>query len=164
MGKLIHEALSKEIIGAAMTVLNELKPVLDEKLYERALVIELRERGRKVSRQTRFTVFFKEHDIGTENAAGICRCLQEKGLAGKVKVVATGDSEDVRNMMRAGAVQARVYQNQILQGRRAVGILAQFLENGDRPPPEVLIPPDVILRSNLDLLPSSMRGGDEQHT
>ena len=65
MGTLIHEALSKEIIGAAMTVLNELKPGLDEKLYERALVIELRERGRKVSQQKRFTVCFKEHDIGT---------------------------------------------------------------------------------------------------
>ncbi len=65
MGTLIHEALSKEIIGAAMTVLNELKPGLDEKLYERALVIELRERGRKVHQQKRFTVCFKEHDIGT---------------------------------------------------------------------------------------------------
>jgi len=57
--------MSEEIIGAAMTVLNELKPGLDEKLYERALVIELRERGHKVSQQTRFTVTFKEHDIGT---------------------------------------------------------------------------------------------------
>ena len=48
-----------------MTVLNELKPGLDEKLYERALVIELRERGRTVNQQKRFTVCFKEHDIGT---------------------------------------------------------------------------------------------------
>ena len=65
MGKLIHEALSKEIIGAAMTVLNELKPGLDEKLYERAMVIELRERSRKISQQRRFTVTYKEHEIGT---------------------------------------------------------------------------------------------------
>ena len=49
MGKLIHEALSEEIIGAAMAVLNELKPGLDEKLYENALVIELRERGHSVN-------------------------------------------------------------------------------------------------------------------
>jgi GxxExxY protein len=65
MGTLIHEALSKEIIGAAMTVLNELKPGLDEKLYERALVIELRERSRKIIQQKRFTVYYKEHEIGT---------------------------------------------------------------------------------------------------
>jgi GxxExxY protein len=43
MGKLIHEALSEHILGAAMTVFNELKPGLDEKLYESALVIELLE-------------------------------------------------------------------------------------------------------------------------
>ncbi|MBI2438619.1 MAG: hypothetical protein HYV36_07400 [Lentisphaerae bacterium] len=38
MGNLIHEKLSEEIIGAAMTVLNELKPGLDEKLYEKRVV------------------------------------------------------------------------------------------------------------------------------
>jgi GxxExxY protein len=65
MGKLIHEALSEEIIGAAMTVLNELKPGLDEKLYERALVIELRGRSRKINQQKRFTVYYKKHQIGT---------------------------------------------------------------------------------------------------
>lgn len=31
---LIYEELSAHIIGAAMTVLNELKPGLDEKLYD----------------------------------------------------------------------------------------------------------------------------------
>ena len=39
---LVHEELSKQIIGAAMEVLNSLKPGLDERLYENALVIELR--------------------------------------------------------------------------------------------------------------------------
>jgi GxxExxY protein len=42
---MIHEELSREIIGAAMVVLNELKPGLDEKLYERAMMIELKHRG-----------------------------------------------------------------------------------------------------------------------
>jgi GxxExxY protein len=42
---MIHEELSGKIIGAAMEVLNELKPGLDEKLYERALIIELKHRG-----------------------------------------------------------------------------------------------------------------------
>ena len=41
---MIHEELSGEVIGAAMAVLNELKPGLDEKLYERALIIELKQR------------------------------------------------------------------------------------------------------------------------
>ncbi len=65
MGKLIHEELSGDIIGAAMTVLNELKPGLDEKLYENALVIELRERGHSVNQQRAFQVHYKGHQIGT---------------------------------------------------------------------------------------------------
>jgi len=65
MGNLLHEGLSEQIIGAAMAVLNELKPGLDEKLYEKALVIELRERGHKVNQQRQFQVKYKGHEIGT---------------------------------------------------------------------------------------------------
>ena len=62
--KLIHEELSKDIIGAAMEVLNEPKPGLDEKLYENALVIELERRGHKVSQQENFSVHYKGEFIG----------------------------------------------------------------------------------------------------
>ena len=64
MGKIIHEELSGEIIGAAMDVLNELKPGLDEKLYERGLVIELRRHGHTVEAQRRFPVSYRAEVIG----------------------------------------------------------------------------------------------------
>ncbi len=64
MGKIIHEELSRKIIGAAMEVLNELKPGLDEKLYERALVIELKLGGHTVSVQKGFPVFYRTKLIG----------------------------------------------------------------------------------------------------
>ena len=62
---LIHKELSESIIGAAMTVLNVLKPGLDEKLYERALVIVLRKRGHKVDTQQQFPVHYDGELIGT---------------------------------------------------------------------------------------------------
>ena len=46
---MLHEEITKDIIGAAMAVLNELKPGLDEKLYENALVIELAAGGHTVN-------------------------------------------------------------------------------------------------------------------
>lgn len=64
MSKLIHEELSGKIIGAAMDVLNELKPGLDEKLYERAMTIELKRRGHTVSVQSSFPVFYRTELIG----------------------------------------------------------------------------------------------------
>ena len=61
---MIHEKLSGEIIGAAMQVLNELKPGLDEKLYERAMIIELKSRGHIVSVQSSFPVSYRGELIG----------------------------------------------------------------------------------------------------
>lgn len=48
-----------------MTVLNELGPGLDEKLYERAQVIELRKRGHVVDQQKSFPVHYAGELIGT---------------------------------------------------------------------------------------------------
>lgn len=62
---MIHEELSGKIIGAAMTVLNELGPGLDEKIYERALVIELRKRGHVVEQQRAFPVHYSGELVGT---------------------------------------------------------------------------------------------------
>ncbi len=64
MGKMLHEDLSRSIIGAAMEVLNALKPGLDEKLYERALAIELDRRGCPVARQRAFPVHYRGELIG----------------------------------------------------------------------------------------------------
>ncbi|HUG09792.1 MAG TPA: GxxExxY protein [Opitutaceae bacterium] len=54
----LHKELTEDIIGAAMTVLNKLKPGLKEKAYENALVIELRKRGHLVEQQRQFDVIY----------------------------------------------------------------------------------------------------------
>ena len=58
------EMITKDIIGAAMMVLNELKPGLDEKLYENALVLELAARGYAVEQQREFLVHYRGRLIG----------------------------------------------------------------------------------------------------
>jgi GxxExxY protein len=65
MKKIIHEELSGAIIGVAMEVLNELKPGLDERLYERAMTIELRRRGHEIEVQRAFPVHYRQELIGT---------------------------------------------------------------------------------------------------
>ena len=63
--KLIHAELSEAIIGSAMKVLTTLKPGLDEKAYENALVIELRKRGHRVDQQKRFDVIYEGQLVDT---------------------------------------------------------------------------------------------------
>jgi len=57
--------ISEIVIGAAMKVLNTLRPGLDEKLYERALAIELRKRGVHCEQQKAHEVFYEGELIGT---------------------------------------------------------------------------------------------------
>jgi len=64
MKEIIHEELSGKITGAAMDVLNDLKPGLDEKLCERALVVELRRPGHAVDAQRSYSVFYNSEFIG----------------------------------------------------------------------------------------------------
>lgn len=61
---MIHEEESGKIIGAAMELLNELQAGLDEKLYERALSLELKKRGHVVSVQRSFPVWYRGELIG----------------------------------------------------------------------------------------------------
>lgn len=64
MGEMLHKTLSGIIVGVGMDVLNELRPGLDEKLYERALLIELRHRGHTVEAQHSFPVHYRSELIG----------------------------------------------------------------------------------------------------
>ena len=59
-----HKELSEAIIGAAMRVLNELKPGLDEKVYENALAVDLRERNHQVEQQRAFPVHYHQVLVG----------------------------------------------------------------------------------------------------
>jgi len=88
--------------------------------------------------------------IGTENAEGVLRYVREAGLAGKLKIVATGTSEPVVEALREGLVSATLDQRQEEQGRNAVSALFEYLETGARPDPELFLKPYVLLRSNLD--------------
>ncbi len=57
--------ITEIVIGAAMKVLNTLKPGLDEKIYERALVIELIKQGLTCNQQKNFQVHYDNQHIGT---------------------------------------------------------------------------------------------------
>ncbi len=61
---MIHKQLSGQIIHAAMTILNELKPGLDEKVYENALRIELEARGHRIDQQQRYPVYYRGIEVG----------------------------------------------------------------------------------------------------
>jgi GxxExxY protein len=59
-----HSELTGRIIGAATAVHSEMRPGLDEALYERAICIEFAERSIHFEQQRVFPVRYKTHYIG----------------------------------------------------------------------------------------------------
>jgi GxxExxY protein len=58
------EEVVKTIVGAAFEVSNTLGAGFLEKVYERALTVELVERGLKVETQVSIPVHYKGHEVG----------------------------------------------------------------------------------------------------
>jgi GxxExxY protein len=63
-GKVLHQELTQDIIGAAFDVHNTLGCGLLEKVYESALAHELSLRGHDVTPQKEFQVSYKDKEVG----------------------------------------------------------------------------------------------------
>jgi GxxExxY protein len=59
-----HEALTEQIIGAAIEVHRRLGPGFLESIYEKALIIELRKRGLRVESQIDIAVYYDGTEVG----------------------------------------------------------------------------------------------------
>ena len=93
--ELVHQELTRSVIGCGMAVLNALRPGLDEKLYENALVIELAERGHRVDQQARYPVRYRDRVIGTL----VPDLVVDDLLIVDTKVVAAFNGEHVAQML-----------------------------------------------------------------
>ncbi|WP_010662942.1 GxxExxY protein [Marinilabilia salmonicolor] len=60
-----HEELTHDVIGAAMEVHRILGNGFQEVIYQRALAIELENRGINFSREHEMSIHYKDHVIGT---------------------------------------------------------------------------------------------------
>ncbi len=87
--------LTQLVIGAAMKVLNTLRPGLDEKLYERALIIELTKQGIRCQVQKQHEVFYEGELIGTL----IPDLIIEDCLIVDAKVVSTFNDSHIAQML-----------------------------------------------------------------
>jgi GxxExxY protein len=88
-------ALTATIIGAAHKVLFALKPGLDEKLYERALGIELSHQGLRCEAQRQFQVRYEDHLIGVL----IPDLIVEDAVLVETKVVAAFSDTHLAQML-----------------------------------------------------------------
>ena len=89
--------------------------------------------------------------VNTVNCLPVCQALIERGLAGKVKLVATDLFPEMAPHLEQGTITASIYQHPFRQGQIAVRVLADYLTNKTEFPPFVHLSPGVIMASNYHL-------------
>ncbi len=110
------------------------------------------ERARKLTRD-----FFSAHPktgavyVSTANSIPVIHALQDAGRLGRIPVITTDLFPALAPLIRSGSVFATLYQRPKSQGRMAFQSLYQFVVQGSCPPVRRLIPPHLVLRSNLDV-------------
>ncbi|KMQ49494.1 GxxExxY protein [Chitinispirillum alkaliphilum] len=106
-----HSDLTREIIGAAMEVHGQMGNGFQEVIYQRCLVLELKDRGIGFRREQEKTLYYKNHEVGTRRADFI---VEDRVL---VELKAVSTLEDVH---RAQTL------NYLTAYRLEIGLLINF--------------------------------------
>lgn len=85
----------------------------------------------------------------TANSIAICKYIEENNLA-HVQLIGTDIFNATVDFVHKGIMKGVIYQNTEKQGSSAVRILYDFLAEGKIPPETFLVPPALVLSSNID--------------
>lgn len=88
--------------------------------------------------------------INTANSSAVCKKIKEMGLAGKIKVVASDIFPELKSFMMDDTIHASIFQDSFNQGRLALKFLYQHIAEATPVEKNILIKPQIILKSNVD--------------
>lgn len=101
---------------------------------------------------------FSEHpDLGgiyitTDASIPVIHAARDLGLVNKMTIVATDLFPALSNEIRAGAVNATIFQRPKSQGRLAFKVLYEFLSFGKCPHSRLTLMPHLVTRGSLDFM------------
>jgi LacI family transcriptional regulator len=101
---------------------------------------------------------FSEHpDLGgiyitTDASIPAIRAARDLGLVNKMTIVATDLFPALVNEIRAGAVNATIFQRPKSQGRLAFKVLYEYLSYGKCPPSRLTLMPHLVTRGSVDFM------------
>jgi ABC-type sugar transport system substrate-binding protein len=89
--------------------------------------------------------------INSFNYRGVIHAVQERGRAGKILLITSDISSELRKLIECGIVSASIFQNQYEQGRRGLHSLYHALDTAETGEEIIAIDPQIIMSSNLSL-------------
>jgi len=108
--ELLHQSVTEQILGAAFEVHKVLGYGFLEKVYQRAMPVELQLRGLDAKIETEIQVAYKGHDVGLYKADVLVndRVLVELKIA---KVYCPGDEPQLLNELKATGIRVGLLIN-----------------------------------------------------
>lgn len=95
---------------------------------------------------------------GAETGPAAAKVIEEKGLKGKVTVVAIDDIDETLDAIRKGNIYATMAVNFFRYGYESVQILYDYIESGKKPAEIVnAVPPVLVTAKNVDSYAKDMR-------
>ena len=88
--------------------------------------------------------------VATGNSISVCDYIEQQGASGTIKVIGTDIYPETVAKMHKGTMQGIIFQNPKKQGRIAIKTVYKWLSERKAAPEEVLIAPQLVLRSNLN--------------
>ncbi|KLU68805.1 MAG: hypothetical protein RHS_5370 [Robinsoniella sp. RHS] len=87
--------------------------------------------------------------IATGNSVAVCKCLKDHKVK-NIKILGTDVFEELRSYVKDGTMSGIIFQNPVKQGRYAVKMLYRHLVEHAEVEKELLIAPQVVLKSIID--------------
>jgi LacI family transcriptional regulator len=95
--------------------------------------------------------------VSTVNCIPVVRAVQERKLAGKIRLITTDLFRQMIPYLERGTIAASIYQDPYLQGQTAVRMLVDHFTHGAAIPSTCYLNPGIVLRSNLGLFREATR-------
>src|SRR6185295_9009226 len=95
--------------------------------------------------------------VSTANSVPVMKALDDRGLSGRVAVIATDLFPALAGFIASGDIAASIYQRPWVQGQIAFQAIYKFLVEGVRPPTVIRLSPHIVMKGNLKLFLERMR-------
>lgn len=89
--------------------------------------------------------------INSFNYHGVIRAVCERRMDGRLLLITSDISGELKELIASGVVTASIFQNQHEQGRNGLHLLYDALANGVSVNEHIVIKPEIIMNSNLAL-------------
>ena len=90
--------------------------------------------------------------LGSANSITFCRRLVELDVTDRIKIVASDVFAELTQYLKQDVVQAIIFQHPFNQGRLAIRYLYEYLVQGRRFEQNVLLMPQLVVKSNIDYI------------